>query len=490
MQSCTKLDKKVYSVVPQTDFFQTPAQISAGLAPAYAALTNIPDGNVFQINEISSDEIIVPTRGSDWYDNGKWQSFWKHEFKPDIGEFNDAWNDIFGGVGKVNFTLNVLNSLPSKPANLAAINAELKVLRAYYLFLGMDLFGNIPLVTDFNTDPSKVVTVPRATVYAFIESELKTNVPLLSPDNSKTNYGHINRYGGYMLLSKLYLNAAVYTGKQNWLGAQVYADSVINSGKYSLQPNYFDNFSVNNEASVENIFVVPFDKAYIGGNNMEMQTLNYQSGATFGLAGSPWNGFCSTSDYYSKFDKDDKRINMYLIGQQNDLSGKPIKGFVFSRYVNELSNPADSFKLAGVRNIKYHPEAGTAGSQSNDIVIFRLADAYLMSAEAQIEMGNMSGNAMNLVNAVRDRAYGDNMHHYAMMDMTLDNILNERARELDWEGWRRNDLIRNEIATGTKYYSGARVPGKKQDADNHTMMLPIPTPQLSSNPNLKQNPGY
>src|SRR5471030_1732295 len=155
-QSCTKLDKKIYSVEPVGNFYQTPAQIAAGVAPAYTALQNIPDGNVMQMNEITSDEIIVPTRGNDWYDGGQWQGLWLHSFKPDV--FVDGgWSDLNSGIGKVNFTLNILNGLASKPANIASITAELKVLRSYFIFQMMDMFGNIPLVTDYNTDPSKVV---------------------------------------------------------------------------------------------------------------------------------------------------------------------------------------------------------------------------------------------------------------------------------------------------------------------------------------------
>src|SRR3569832_2278969 len=109
-QSCTKLDKKVYSVDPVGYFYQTPDQIAAGVAPAYIAMQPIPDGNVMQMNEITSDEIIVPTRGNDRYDGGQWQGLWLHKFKPDV--FVDGgWSDLNNGIGKVNFTLNILAGL-------------------------------------------------------------------------------------------------------------------------------------------------------------------------------------------------------------------------------------------------------------------------------------------------------------------------------------------------------------------------------------------
>ncbi|MGH2645207.1 MAG: RagB/SusD family nutrient uptake outer membrane protein, partial [Chitinophagaceae bacterium] len=137
--SCTNLNQHVYSVVPNSNFWQTPAQIAAGIAPAYAALTAIPDGNVFDLNEITSDEMIVPTRGSDWYDNNQWQQLWLHTWPDNHSIVNGAWGDIYNGSGKANFTLSVVNGLANKPADLDEINAELKILRAYYYYLAMDL---------------------------------------------------------------------------------------------------------------------------------------------------------------------------------------------------------------------------------------------------------------------------------------------------------------------------------------------------------------
>src|SRR6478609_4010034 len=120
--SCSKeLKKKVYSAVPGENFWQTPEQVAAGLAPAYQALTQIPDDAVYHLNEISGGEIIAPTRGNDWDDNGE-------------------WSEIFDGIGRCNFILSVVNSLDEQPANIDNINAELKVLRAYYYYLAMDMF--------------------------------------------------------------------------------------------------------------------------------------------------------------------------------------------------------------------------------------------------------------------------------------------------------------------------------------------------------------
>ena len=490
---CTKLDSKVYNQVTPNNFFQTPQQVNAFLAQAYSPMTNIPFGASFNLNEVSSDEIVVPTRGNDWYDGGKWQNLWTHNFNYDMDDINNAWNDLSSGIGKCNFVLGSVSIIPAanKPANIDQIIAEIKVLRAFYYMKFMDLYGNVPLVTDYNTDPSKLGTTQRKDVYAFLETDLTTNVPLLA-DASAANYGHINKWGGYMTLAHLYLNAQVYTGTAQWQKAAAAADMVIKSGKYSLQPNFFDNFAVENSGSVENIFVVPFDYIQIGGNGFQMNTLNYNNIYTYNLTSQPYNGFSSPEAFYRTFPAADKRTAMWAVGQQYSSAGAPLTDVathlpvILSPYINELSNPADTFKFAGARSIKYHPQSGTAGQMSNDGVVYRLAEAYLVKAEAEMRAGT-PGDALTLINALRARA---GVPAWTSTDLTLPNLLAERGREMAWEGFRRSDLIRFEVADGIKYFGAARKPGKSADADTHSYLFPVPQAQLISNPKLTQNPGY
>jgi hypothetical protein len=493
LSGCTKLDSKVYDQVTPENFFQTPQQVNATLAQAYTPMINIPMGNTFQMNAVSTDEMIIPTRGNDWFDGGKWQSLWLHTFRVELDVINGAWNDLSNGIGKCNFVLGIVDQIPAanKPANIAQIVAEIKVLRAYYFFVYMDLFGNVPLVTDYNVNPNTVKQQPAKEIYSFIESELITNVPLLQ-DKTTANYGHMTKWGGYMLLSKLYLNAQVYTGTPQWSKAADAADQVIKSTKYSLQANFFDNFIVANEGSVENIFVVPFDFTYIAGNIVVRRSLNNSHISTYNLAGQPNNGWCAPTAFYRSFSDNDIRKKMWLIGQQYSSSGAVLidvatkKPVILSPYVNELSNPADTFKFAGARSVKYAPQAGAGTNASNDGVVFRLADAYMMKAEAQIRAG-VPGDALTLVNAVRKRA---GLPDWTSADLTLPNLLAERGREFAWEGWRRNDLIRFEVADNKPYFTGARVPAKAADPDRHTFIFPIPANQIISNKNLIQNPGY
>lgn len=493
MPACTKLDSPVYNQVTPDNFFKTPQQVNSTLAQAYTPMTNVPFGSTFTLNEVSSDELVVPTRGNDWYDGGKWFSLWTHTFHFDIDDINGGWSNLSSGVVQCNFVLNLINTLSvaNRPANSAQIIAEIKVLRAFYFLKFMDLYGNVPLVTDFNTDPSKALQVTRPAMYAFLESELTTNVPLLQ-DNSSANYGHMTKWGGYMVMAKLYLNAQVYTGTPQWTKAAAAADMVIKSGKYQLQPNFLDNFAVENAGSVENIFTVPFDYLYIGGNSFIMNTLNYNNIYTYNLTAQPYNGFCAPTAFFNSFTNDDLRKKMWEIGQQYSSAGVALidpathLNVVLSPYVLQFSNPADSFKFAGARSIKYAPQPGSSSNNSNDGVIYRLGDAYLIKAEAEIRSG-VQGDALTLVNAIRARA---GLAPWAQTDLTLPNLLAERGREMAWEGWRRDDLIRFETADGIPYFSGMRTPGKTADPDKHTFIFPVPQAQLISNTKLVQNPGY
>ena len=282
MESCKKLPQNTYSVVPIANFFQTPAQIAAGLAPAYTAALPLQTENVFQLNEATTDEMIIPTRGNNWYDGGEHQELWTHAV--DFNNANDAngWTDLSNGITKCNFVISIINGLATKPSNAPALIAEIDVLRDYYIFLMMDLYGRIPLVTTYSAS-ADISQHTRADVYAYLVKDLLANIPLLSTDNAATNpalYGHMNQWAGDMLLAKLYLNAQVYAPVlcTDWANAKKkkkkkYADMVIASGKYSLQPNFFDNFTYSNRSSVENIFVIPFNYQKIPGNVIQMYTL-------------------------------------------------------------------------------------------------------------------------------------------------------------------------------------------------------------------------
>lgn len=552
--SCTKLDVKTYSVIPSSTFWQNPTEIAEGKAPAYAQLAQVVGHNGYGNEvEISSDEQVYPTRGSDWYDGGQWGRIYFHTYLPsDVdGNLNGVWSSLFSGAGNCNFVIYTLNNLSTPDPTLQADLAEMVALRSYYYYLAMDLWGNIPYVTNFKVDPSTVTNLPRAQVFDSIETNLKAVIPYLPTNVDVTTYGKVTKYFAYSLLARMYLNAKVYTGKDRSADCKAMCDAIISSGSYALDASYYNPFyGANNTNTRENIFVVPeSSNGLIAGNGQIQANIEFNSALTFGIpcCGFGNNGSSTTHDFYSLYDTastytwdvatingrkvtrmlrtfNDQRSGQWLIGQQFQGDGitnyPPDKNWVVatSDYcctyngdtsvanttkigdfyngiytpvviydtMNQFSNPAGYFRHAGVRNVKYWPQPGPSnGAMSNAYVVFRLADIYLMRAEAEYNLG-MTGPALDDVNIVRTRAYnGSTAYNWKPADLTAANILAERGRELAYENVRRTDLVRFGLYTKAQNY-----PPKPADPDDHTILLPIPVNQLNTNKNLKQNPGY
>src|SRR6478609_1335718 len=253
--TCTKLDVKVYSVLANEDFWKTPEEIAAGKAPAYQALTGVgPDHSGFWIQSMTADEMVTPTRGGDWGDGGAWGKPYFHSQLADDNFVNGAWSDIFAGVGKCNFIIYTLQNLNPAPVTLEADLAEIKAVRSYFFFVGLDLFGNIPYVTNFKVDPTTVVNIPRAQVFDSIEADLKAVIPLLTEETGLSTYGKMTKWFAYAILAKMYLNAEVYTGTPRWNDCVLMCNNIIGSQKFALTSNYYDNFQVNLPTS-ENLMV-------------------------------------------------------------------------------------------------------------------------------------------------------------------------------------------------------------------------------------------
>jgi hypothetical protein len=288
-----------------------------------------------------------------------------------------------------------------------------------------------------------------------------------------------------MLLAKMKLNAAIYSGTADWQGAYDAANSVIKSANsYSLASSTASNFIVQNQGSEENIWTIPFDSFKAGGMNFHMRTLHYANAQTYGLGNSPWNGFCTLADFYNSFEAKDLRQSMWIKGQQyassgaalTDAKGAPL-AFIADFQKDQMTDADPEFQVAGIRAQKYEIQRNNPnGDQSNDYVVFRLADAIMMRAEAAFRLGK-TAEALADVNSIRTRSGVG-----ALKTLTAADILAERGREFAWEGWRRNDMIR----FGT--FSLERKFMKKLDKTRE--LFPIPQPRIDANPSLKQNPGY
>lgn len=487
IHACTDLDSEVYDRASADKFPLTENELLSTVGGTYGTLRGW-NGAPFELSEVTTDEIVVPTRGPDWYDNGQWQQLVKHTWTPvSPGQINGAWEWGFTVIASANISLKGLNSSTLEIQGKDVIVSELRMIRAFAYFWLCDLYGNVPIITE-DSPVGNPAQNTRQEVFNFVESEIKAALPNLLDENSVTTYARFNKGAANTLLAKLYMNAEVYTGTARWQDAITALDAVINSGQYELNGTYLENFAVDNDkngSNIENIFVIPFDKIYATGFAWQMRTLHYGQGAAYGLTNNPWNGWATRAEFYNTFTQDDKRRDMWLAGPQLDQSGNVIafvdavdnqrKDLVFTPSITSLERALGN---EGVRNVKYEVQRNnTRPNQDNDLVIFRYADVLLMKAEALVRQGN-AGAALPLVNQVRARAGVQ-----PFTEVTLDNLLTERGRELAWEGWRRNDLIRFGRFTTTTWEF-------KTDTDPNKRLYPIPSQQLSNNPNLTQNPGY
>jgi hypothetical protein len=500
LQGCTDLTETPSSAITPENFYRNEAEVLGGLAAVYASLRGTLEG-YWNATEVSSDEIVVPTRGSDWYDNGQWLELKRQTWtasSPSVGFMNDAWNVSFTGIARANVLIDALNRVDVP--NEAAIIAELRTLRGFYYYLLMDMFGGVQVVTDIEIKPRARAT--RTEVFQFIESELlaaRTDLPNNWP---AANNGRLTKGAADAILASMYLNAGVWmkatgvsaTSYNTCLGVLVSggvdacqaaiaaADRIINSGEYNLSApgTWRSNFTFDNQASRENIMVVKFLNKPDVGLNFIMRALHYNqlSNAT------PWNGFATLAQTYNAFDANDQRRQMWLAGPQtnvetgvpvNDRSGNPL---VFTTTINDVTAATEG---EGVRFYKWPADPTRPEGQlnGNDYAHFRLAEIYLIKAEALNEQAAGSAAALLLVNQVRARVFT-----VAEPRATIDRaaLLQERLFELAAEARRRQDLIRHGRYIEAWEFKLAGTP--------HLILMPIPQTQLDANPLLVQNPGY
>jgi hypothetical protein len=368
-------------------------------------------------------------------------------------------------------------------AEVATYRAEARFLRALSYWHGIDLFGNIPLLTDadaLGSTPPQQAT--RAEIYDFLVSEL-TAIQSELPAPSAATYGRATGPAASMLLAKLYLNAEVYTGTANYSGALTAAQAVI-AGPYTLDNNYRDIFLADNNTSPEIVFAVTQDglrtQTWGGMTFLIHASCGGNMDATlYGIDGCWW-GLRLKQQAYSRFAAGDNRAASFFTSGQSVV-------------VSEIGNFNHGVAAPKYANVT---STGAPGSHpthvDTDYPMFRLADAYLIYAEAALRGGGGStAQALTYVNAIRQRAYGNANGNITSAQLTLDFILDERSRELLWEGHRRTDLVRFGRFTGGTYlwaWKGGSAAGVSTGA--HLNLYPLPANEIIANPNLTQNPGY
>ncbi len=497
LPSCTDLTEEVFSDLDGEKFFEDPDNLVAAFGVAYTSLYPLV-GHKFGMvgQEVGTDLLVVPQRGGDWFDGGEWIRWHKQTWTPKEGYLLHWWDICYQGVNTCNQLIFQFEKVNTPQASLAI--SELRAFRALYYYWLIDIFGNVPLVTEFDV-PSDFApaTVNRQQVFTFIVNELKTVINDLSKDTSRKTYGRVTYYVAQMILAKMFMNAEVYTGTPSWDMAIVALDEIINSGEYSLSADYFSNFSSDGSAGSEVILAVPFDQINATGFEVHLFSLHYNLQEKFGLEELPWNGVCAQESLFNLFEEDDERRKGLLFGPQFDAEGVAIKDPSFEKFdptnprgvrdpdgPNLVLTPAinmlepNCLRQAGARIVKFPIPDESDRYISNDFPIFRYADVILMKAEALLRQDDGDGAALDLINMVRARAGVDDLTAVSLQD-----IQDERGRELYAEGHRRSDLIR----FGT--YSEAR--WEKDATELECVKLwPIPESQINLNPNLIQNPCY
>jgi hypothetical protein len=365
---------------------------------------------------------------------------------------------------------------------LAEYKAELRAVRAMYYWYLLDLYGRVPVVTRTNIPTDSVQLASRKEVYSFAVKELQEAMPLLAHDVANQPlgqyYGRMTYFVATFVLMKLYLNHVVYTGDENpalYDSIADYADMLSNY--YTLEENLQDNFSLDNDRSRENIYVIPREVGkYVAKYHYEQRTLHYNHAAALGLGGE--NGTSATLETLHAFGYNtghqDPRFDMYFYYDTVRVNGKIIfredgkTPLVYEpdKVAMDVTNTPYE-KTAGARLNKYeHDPNGIQDCNvgRNDIVLFRYADVVLMKAEAKARKGQ---SAYTEIREIRDRVGASEM-----ASPTLEDIYHERWRELMWEGWHRNDMIRFGKWTG------------------HTTVFPIPQDMLLIHKDWQQNEGY
>lgn len=516
--ACTDLDVKPKSTAVSDVVFTDPSSYRSFLAKMYAGLATTgqqgPAGDAdikgidegasdyirgyWNLQELTTDEAVIG-----WND-GTIQTLHAHTWTSQSEFINGVFNRFYYQISLANQFLRETtdSKLASRgvtddlKAQITLYRAEARLLRALSYWHALDLFGNIPFTTEKDevgkaAPPQK----SRAEVFAFVESELK-DIENTLVEPKKNEYGRADRAVAWAILAHLYLNAEVYIGQKKYNESLTYADKIISSQAYSLVENYKNLFLADNNGNAESIFNVNYDGVHTqtyGGTNFLVHASigGTMIAANYG-AESGWGGLRTTKNHVNLYPDEtgttDKRAIFYRTGQSKEIPDKPNTGFT------------QGYAIPKWQNVTSEGITGSNPSFADtDFVLFRLADFYLVYAEAVLR-GATNGSratALNYINELRQRAYGNASGNIGDSDLTLDFIIDERGRELYWEAHRRTDLIRFGLFTDSPTdspralwpWKGDIAAGK--ETESFRDLFPLPSAQvIAYSGKLTQNTGY
>ncbi len=505
----------------ETDVFINADEAKGALAKLYASLaltgqegpagqpdiSGIDEGTsqysrmLFSLNELTTDNAVVG-----WGDPGL----------PNLHAMNWGANNDFTTAmyyrlaQEVSFCNSFISNAETlnSDAEVSSYIAEARFLRAFAYYNLIDLYANVPLVKNVSTDLPEQAS--REEVFNFVESELLEIQDLLK-ESGANEYGRVDRVAAWALLSKLYLNAQVYVGQDRNTDAVTYASKAINSsyainktdanGNGSAYDELFLADNNTNGAQKEFIFALNFDgnqsRTYGGTTFLVHASIGGSMNASNSGVNGGWEGLRTTEALVNKFD--------YAVTSTDD-DGNPVawsdgRALFYtegqSLEINKIANTfTDGYAVTKFTNIKSNGEQGSDESGEfvdADLPLIRLAEIYLTYAEAVLRggAGGDQQTAVSYINELRERAFGDNTGDITSSDLTLDFIINERARELYWEGQRRTDLIRfNNFTTGNYLWPFKGGAKNGTAVEDFRQLFPLPSNIILINTNLKQNPGY
>ena len=499
--ACTEdLDRFPTNALTNEKQFSTVDGYKQAMVSAYiqfAGANNFFYRDFFELQEVTTDEIV-----NTWGDHQETTLNWSSEHDQSTGVYQSG---LYLITLCNNFIIESEASLvasrglsDAEQQEVEIFKNEVRFIRAYAYWMLMDLFGNPTFATEETLKNGEVPgQILRADLFNYIESELKEIEPTMVVARAN-EYGRADKAAVWSLLSRLYLNAETYTGSQKYTEAITYSKKVIDAG-YSLEQNHQwlmlgDNYQNTNEF----IYTFNYDNEKVrtwGGTNTYSLGAAGVTASVNGMSSS-WNLYRVTQSIPALFPSNDPSIDKRAVfWTENNESSRTLE-------VESLPNSLNGYSVYKYRNVT---RDGSSINQENtfnnlsdiDFPVFRLAEMHLIYAEAVLRGGSGGdiNTALNHINKIRGRAYDNNPNstqgNITLAELDLDFILDERARELLWEGFRRTDLIRYNKFT-TSDYLWAWKGGVKNGAavDAKFRLFPIPITDLLANPNLKQNTGY
>jgi hypothetical protein len=496
--------------IEETDQLLRPdATVFAGVEDPASYLDNIynairdqtgDQANLYALTEVTTDELMVPTRGTDWGDNGVWRTLHQHTWSPTHQHILNVWNEKNQAVLRATELIDPLsNATPEQIAHA-------KFARAYNMWIVMDFWGQVPFREATQSVDEIPVVMTRSEAYDFVVQDLTDAIAGLPASNpTAADKTRAVKATAKFLLAKVKLNANIYKGAYgaNDLQDVITLVNEIEAEGYALTSDYFETFAGPNYPNTDVIWAV-----LAGSGNRMWNGLHYNQ-AHPDNGGGGWNGFTTLAEFYDKFEgpsetnaigsgQEERRGYTHTQATTNAENQGFGFGFQFGQmygwregaavalkdrqgnpliFTKELPGLIGNNELTGIRLLKYSP---ANGAFTNGVVMARFADAHLMRAEAMLRGG--TGDALAEVNELR--AMRTDTPPLGSISEAI--MLDERGRELYIEGWRRNDMIRFGAFKGSWQFKDAN----EGSADGHTDLFPIPSSALLSNPGLVQNPGY